>query len=464
MRHQPRRLLAVAAAAVLVPGLALTAAPAALAIPTTGSTTGPTTGPTVGPTTGPTAGPTAPDRQDQASLIKITTSGMPTTVKAGTSVELTSTLRNTADHRMDVTTGFVVTTVRGSGPRPSRLELAYQRPGDTRWKDATALGTDAGGLWDLDPFATELHLESGAEYVYRLRLTFAADAAPGPAGAALSAVVSDPTLPPEQRGAPAWGSTPGFTVESGTPTTPAPVGLPDVTIEGLPATFVAGGEAKPFRAVFGNHTGTDLRVVPAIVFQGEGMLRADMVKLEFQTQAGLWIAGTPEWHDLPGTRLGVQLSSGSKDADVIALPNGGTRTVNLRLAWTKEAPAAAESVFADGYSLAGPGGTERGTSSPGVDFRIEAATGATGTPAPTAPATPTDAPAVPAVQVAADAPVPAAAPAQAAAPAPAATRLASTGGGSSSAPTAITGATAIALGLGILVVARRRNRAGNSGN
>ncbi|MER7843039.1 hypothetical protein ABTZ03_03720 [Kitasatospora sp. NPDC096077] len=469
MRTQPRRLLAVAAAAALVSGLALSSAPAALAAPTAGSTTGPTTGPTAGPTAGSTAA------VPQGQAVTITTSGMPTTVKAGTSVELSSTLRNTTDHRVDVMTGFVVSTVRGSGPGPSQLKLEFQRPGDTRWQDAKALGTDAGGQWDLDPFATELHLAAGAEFTYRLRLTFTADAAPGPAGAALRAVISDPTLPPEQRGAPAWGNTPNFTVESGTPTTPAPVGLPDVRIEGLPASFTAGGEAKPFTVVLGNHTGTDLRVVPAIVFQGEGMLRADMVRLEFQTQAGVWIAGTPEWHDLPGTQLGVELRSGAKDADVIALPNGGTHTVNLRLAWTKDAPAAAESVVANGYSLAGPGGTERGTSSPRADFRIEAATGSTGTPAPTAsagvPAPVATDPAVPAAQVTTGTPGPATA-AQAAvtaqavaAPAdPAPTRLASTGGGPSAAPMAITGATAIALGLGILVVARRRNRLRGNGN
>ncbi|MBD0694534.1 hypothetical protein [Streptomyces sp. CBMA123] len=462
MRNQPRRLLAAAAAAALASGVALASAPAALAAPTAGPTA-------------PTPGP-----HGWASPVVITTSGFPTTVRAGTSVEFTSTLKNTADHQMDVTTDFGVAAA-GSGLKQSQLKLEYQRPGGAQWQDARTDNTGTGGVWALDEFATQLHLAAGAEATYRLRLTFTADAAPGSAGAALSAVASDPTLPPEQRTTRASGGTPNFTIESSTPTTPAPVGLPDVKIEGLPASFTAGGEAKPFKAVYGNHTGTDLRVVPAIVFQGEGMIRADMVRLEFQTRTGEWIAGTPEWHDLPGTQLDVELRSGNKDADVIALPNGETRTVNLRLAWTKDAPAAAESVFADGYSLAGPGGTERGTSSPKADFRIEAAAGATGTPAPapstTAPVTPvtTDrstVAAVPAAQVTTAAPSPAADTAQttrtvqaaAAPPAAAETGLASTGGGSSSAPMAITGATAIALGVGILVVARRRKGAQGAGN
>ncbi|MET8623238.1 hypothetical protein ABZW30_05670 [Kitasatospora sp. NPDC004669] len=474
MRSQSRRLLAAAATAALVSGLALASAPAAVAAPTAGPTATGSTAPTPGP-------------HGWASPVVITTSGMPATVKAGTVVELTSTLKNTADHQVDVTTGFVVTTVRGSGPRPSQLKLEYQRPGDTQWQNAKAQGTDAGGLWDLDPFATELHLAPGTEFTYRLRLTFAADAAPGPASAALSAVVSDPTLPPEQRGTPVWGGTPNFTVESSNPTTPAPAGIPDVKVEGVPASFTAGGEAKPFKVVYGNHTGKDLRVVPTVVFEGEGLLRADMIKIEFQTQEGVWISGTPEWHDLPGSQLGVQLLSGSKDADVIALANGETRTVNLRVAWTKGAPAAAESVFANGWSLAGPGGHESAATSPKVAFRIEAAAGGTDTPAPTSPATgaapttpaatadPSTAPAVPAVQATTGAPSPAAAVEQSgdtvrAAAVPAApvagtgTQLASTGGGSSAAPMAITGATAIALGVGTMVVAHRRKGAQGTGN
>ncbi|MFJ7249699.1 hypothetical protein ACIQWA_34390 [Kitasatospora sp. NPDC098652] len=451
----------MAAAAALASGAALASAPAALAAPT--------------------AGPTAPVSPPQglASPIVITTSAFPTTVEAGTSVEFTSTLKNTADHQLDVQTDFVVTTVRGSGPRQSQLRLEYQRPGDTQWHDAKVQGNDAGGAWALDQFAAELHLAAGAEFTYRLRLTFAADAAPGPASAALSAVALDPTLPaPGQRPTVAWGGTPNFTVVPvGGPTTPAPVGLPDVKVEGVPASFTAGGEAKAFKVVYSNHTGKDLQIVPAVVLQGENAFLPAVVRLEFQTQQGQWLAGTPSpLGDLPSTQLAVALYTGNKSTDIIPLPDGETRTVNLRLAWTKDAPVGTESVFANGYSLAGPGGTERGTSSPKVDFRIEAATAGSGAPAPTSSATaapstratadPSSA-AVPAAQVTTGAPSPAADTPQAAAaaaPAPAVvetTRLASTGGGSSAAPMAITGATAIALGIGTLVVARRRQRAGN---
>lgn len=450
MRNQHRRFLAVAAAATLVSGVALASAPAALA---------------AGPAT-PAPGPTAPGPQGQASPVLATTSGFPTTVKAGSAVEFTTTLRNTADHQVDVTTGF---TVASSTLKQGQLKLEFQRPGGTQWQDAKVNGASTGGVWELDRFATQLNLAAGAEATYRLRLTFAADATPGPASAALEAVVTDPTLPPGQAPTQAWGGTPNFTVEGDGPTpAPSPVGLPDVKVEDVPAAFTAGGEAKAFKVVYSNRTGTDLRVVPAIVFQGEGMLRADMVRIEYQTQAGAWIAGTPEWHDLPGTQLGVQLLSGWKDGDVIALPNGETRTVNLRLAWTKDAPAAAESVFANGYSLGGPGRPERGTSSSPVGFRIEAA-GATGTPTPSAtsaapaPAAPAEAPSAQAT-TAAPAPVAVTTVVAAAAPAVADTRLASTGGGSSAAPMAITGATAIALGLGILVVARRRKGAPGAGN
>lgn len=466
MRIQHRRLLAVAAAATLVSGVALTSAPAALAAPAA-------------------PGPTAPAPQGQAVPVSVTVNGFPAAVRAGSTIEFTSTLKNTADHQVDVpNTSF---TVAGVGPalKQSQLKLEFQRPGGTQWQDAKVNNNDTGGFWLLDEFANQLHLASGAEVTYRLRLTFAADAAPGSTTAGLNATVSDPALPVEQRGQWVSGSA-RFTIEPvGGPVAPAPAGLPEVKVEGVPATFTAGGEAKAFKAVFTNRTGKDLRIVPAIVFQGEGVLRPDAVKLEFQTQDGKWLAATPRPDgDIPGTQLGVELLTGSKAGDVIALPNGESRTVNLRLAFTKDAPAAAETVFANGYSLPGPGEREAGTSSPKAAFTIEAAaTGGTTTPVTPAPTTPattpsttdpapaTQTPVVPAAQSGTGGSggtggsAPAAGDTSGSTPVTASgtgSTLASTGGGSSAAPMAITGATAIALGAGTLVLARRR-RAGAQG-
>ncbi|MFD5464937.1 hypothetical protein ACFWIQ_19230 [Kitasatospora sp. NPDC127059] len=470
MRNQPRRLLAAAAAAALVSGAALASAPAALAAPTSG----------------PTSGPTAPAPQGQASPVVVTTSGFPASVTAGSTVEFSSTLKNTADHQMDVMTDFVIATI-GTGVKETQLKLQVQKPGSTQWQDAKLRpGSNTGAWWELDPFATELHLPAGGSATYQLRLTFAADAPGGQATGSLNAMVTDPTLPPEQRLSQAWGRTPYFTiVGAGGPTTPARAGLPDVKVENVPASFTAGGEAKPFKVVYTNHTGKDLRIVPAVILQNENAFLPAVVKLEFQTQQGQWLAGTPApLGDLASTQLGVDLRSGSKDADVIPLPDGASRTVNLRLAWTKDAPVGGGSVFANGYSLPGPGEQDNGVSSPTVGFRVEAAAGSTGTPAPTSPATtpvttdpattdPSTAAAVPAAQVTTGAPSPAAgttgqtgdaAPAAAAPPAATETQLASTGGGSSAAPMAITGATAIALGIGTLVVARRRKGAQGAGN
>ncbi|MFJ9694677.1 LPXTG cell wall anchor domain-containing protein [Kitasatospora sp. NPDC101183] len=454
-----RRILAVAAAATLVSGLALTSASVAFAAP-------------VAP------GPTAPAPQGHAVPVTVTVNGFPATARAGSTVEFTATLKNTADHQVEVpSTGFAVAAV-GPALQQSQLKLEFQRPGGTQWQDAKVNNNGTGGFWQLDEFATQLHLAPGAEAVYRLRLTFAADAAPGQASANFSAVVSDPALPVEQRGQWVSGGTPNFTIEPvGGPTTPATAGLPDVKVEGVPDSFTAGGEAKPFKAVYTNRTGKDLRIVPAIVFQGEGVLRPEAVKLEFQTQTGQWLPGTPAPDgDIPGTQLGVDLSTGNKDTDVIALPNGETRTVNLRLAFTKDAPVAAESVFANGYSLPGPGEREAGTSSPKAAFKITAGGGSTPTtpttPATTAPSTPpatdpTQAPVVSAAQTGSGGTTGGTGGTSASgtsasgtsATGTTGTTLASTGGDSSSAPMAITGATAIALGAGTLVLARRRRAA-----
>ncbi|MFI6153516.1 hypothetical protein ACIBCA_12545 [Kitasatospora sp. NPDC051170] len=454
MRIQHRRLLAVAAAATLVSGVALTSAPAAFAAPAA-------------------PGPTAPAPQGQASPVTVTVSGFPTTVKAGNAVEFTATFKNTADHQMDATTSFSVAST-SSALKQSQLKLEFQRPGGTQWQEAKPFGLTSGGAWELDGSAAQLHLAPGAEAVYRLRLTFSADAAPGQASAAVSAAVTDPTVPAGQPSSSlASGGTPNFTVEPPDgPATPPTAGLPEIKVEGLPETFTAGGEAKAFKAVYTNRTGKDLRIVPAIVFQGEGVLRPDAVKLEFQTQDGKWLAATPTPDgDIPGTQLGVALATGNKADDVIPLPKGETRTVNLRLAFTKDAPVAAETVFANAYSLPGQGEHQAGTSSPKAPFKIEAAAtgGATtpATPAPTTPATPsttdpapaTQAPVVPAAQSGTGAQGSSATGSSgttATAASATGTDLASTGGGSSAAPMAITGATAIALGAGTLVVARRR--------
>ncbi|MFI9321399.1 hypothetical protein ACIGXI_16680 [Kitasatospora aureofaciens] len=456
MRNQPRRILAAAATAALVSGVALASAPAALAAPTPAGTTQGT---------------------QATSPVTVTTSAFPAAVKPGTSVEFTSTLKNTADHQMDVTTAFSLSTVRGSGPRPSQLKLEYQRPGSTQWQDARATTTDAGGFWELDEFATQLHLAAGAEATYRLRLSFTADAAAGPASAGLLAMVSDPTLPPEQRITQAWGTTPFFTVESGTPApAPTPAATADVRLGGVPTVFTAGAEAKPLKLVLTNNSGKDLRIVPVLVFQGQTALPSETVRFEFQGPKGNWVEGTPRGDSDHPTWQYQALRTGDKDSEVITLPKGGTRTINLRLAFTKDAPALAESLVAVVGTQPGAGEIVAEASSPKADFNIVGPAAPTGTPAPTTPAAdtapaapdPSTAPvAVPAAQVTTGAPSPAAETAQSAAGAPAAvtaTRLASTGGGSSSAPMAITGATAIALGIGTLLVAHRRNGAQRARN
>ncbi|WBP88505.1 hypothetical protein [Kitasatospora cathayae] len=467
MRNQSRRILAAAATAALVSGVALTSAPAALAAPIT---------------VGATQGTQAP-----ASPVTVALSGLPGTVKAGGApIEFTATLKNTADHQMDVLGSTFVIGDTGIGSKPSQFKLEYQAPGGTQWQDAGASGGIAGGLWDIARNAGP-HLAAGAEVSYRLRLTVAADAPAGRVTPGFNSVVSDPILPPEQRISYAMSGYQDVVIAPAvTPTTPAttPAATADVRLDGVPATFTAGAEAKPFKLVLTNNSGKDLRLVPAVVFQGQDILPSGTVRFEFQAPNGDWLEGTPGGDSDHPAWLYQALRTGSKDADVITLPKGGTRTINVRLAFTKDAPALAESLVAIAGTLPGAGESAAEASSPKADFKIEAAAAPTGTPAPTSSATtpapvatdPSTAPAVPAAQVTTGAPSPAADTAQtataqtdtaqaAAAPVAATTtQLAATGGGSSAAPMAITGATAIALGIGTLVVARRRNSAQSPGN
>ncbi|MEE1788305.1 hypothetical protein PUR71_36220 [Streptomyces sp. SP17BM10] len=459
--------MAVTAAATLASGLALATAPTASAA------------------AGGTATAQAP--QAPASPVTITMNG-PTTVKAGGGpVELTAVLKNTADHQVDAMTDFVVAGVLGDGLKQSQLKLEYQRPGGTQWQEARVNNTDAGGggFWELDQLATRLQLASGTEAPYRLRLTVAADAPLVRFTARLGAVVSDPALPPEQRITQANGSSLSLTIAPPvTPSTPAPTpaAKPEARLEGVPASFTAGGEARQFKLVYTNRTGKDLRVLPTVLFRGQAELPADVLRFEYEAPGGRWLEGRPGFDSGHPGWLYTSRSTGDKNADVLDLPQGETRTVDVRLSFTENSPAMAGALVPVESSEPGPGESPDTGYGPKVDFTVSAAAGTpdpTRTPTPTATAaapgvpagTPSVAPVVPVLPIAqptAPTQSQAMGPQAVAAP-PAATdtrfastgggRLASTGGGSSAAPMAITGATAIALGLGTLVVARRRKGA-----
>ncbi|MFI8459588.1 hypothetical protein [Kitasatospora sp. NPDC085464] len=447
LRIPQRSFLAATAAVTLASGLAVVEAPAVLAAPGA-----------VAATQG---------AQAQPSPVTVALGGLPGTVEAGGApVEFTVTLRNTADHQMDVPASSVVIGDTGTATKPSQFTLQYRSPGGTQWQDAKVRATNSGGLWDLDQPA-QLHLAPGTEAVYRLRLTVAADTPAGRVTPGFSAVVSDPALPPEQRVSSAIGFSDLVIAPAVTPTTaaPRPAATADVRLDGVPAAFTAGGEAKAFRLVFANTSGKDLRILPAIVFRGATELPSETVVFEFRTADGAWLEGTPAGSSEHPGWLYLGLRTGDKSADVMALAKGETRTIDVRLSFTRDTPAMAQSLAALAGSLPGDGESGSEASSPKADFTIVAAAGSTATPVPTVSATPTPtAPApsavavVPVVRTTSAAPSPAAGLPQVvttAAPTPE-TRLASTGGGPSSAPMAITGAVAIALGVGTLVVARRR--------
>ncbi|WP_459647386.1 hypothetical protein [Kitasatospora sp. Ki12] len=451
MRTRHRRFLAATAAVTLASGVAVVEAPAVSAA--SGAVATPQGG------------------QAQPSPVTVALAGLPGTVKAGGApVEFTGTLKNTADHPVDVAAATFVIADTGTGTKQSQFKLEYQAPGGTQWQDAKVNAASVGGVWELGRPAVP-HLAAGAEAVYRLRLTVAADAPAGRVTPGFTAVVSDPTLPPEQRVSTALSGYPDLVITPAVaPTTPAPTpaATPDARLDGLPAAFTAGGEPKPFKLVFVNNSGRDLRILPAIVFQGATELPSEAVRFDFRMVGGEWLEGTPGGNSEHPGWLYYGLRTGDKSTDVILLAKGETRTIDVRLSFTKDAPAGAQSLAALAGSLPGAGESGAEASSPKAGFTIEAAA-TTAPPAPTSPAAPTPttarpsiAPVVPVTQATSAEPSPVAigmpvvaAPAPAQAPA-AGPRLASTGGGSASEPMAITGAVAIALGVGTLVVARRR--------
>ncbi|MFD4654879.1 hypothetical protein ACFWP2_04530 [Kitasatospora sp. NPDC058444] len=458
MRIRHRRFLTATAAVTLASGLAAAGAPAALAAPR--------------------AVTVVPGARTGPSPVTIAFGGLPGTVRAGGApVEFTATLRNTADHRLDVLSPAFGLADTGAGQ--GRFRLEYRPPGAAQWQDAGADAAGTGAHWALDR-PVVLSLAAGAEATYRLRLTVAADAPAGRVAPGFGAVVSDPALPPEQRTTGAESDHPDLVVAPAaapttTPTTaPAtPAATAEVGFEGVPVSFTVGGEAKPFKLVLTNRSGRDLRVVPSALFQGASELPSSTVKFEFRTADGQWREAAPGGGgpERPA-RLRFGLRTGDGNSDVIALAKGESRTVEVRLAFTGDAPILFESLVAVSATLPEPGESAAEAVGEAADFITVPAAGATAAPAPALP-DPDPVPEVPepsAVQV-----VPAAAPSAAPSPtaggsravaAPAAgPRLASTGGGTAAEPMAITGVTAIAMGVGTLVVARRRNRVrGGAGN
>ncbi|MFB6893925.1 hypothetical protein ACFCX4_31945 [Kitasatospora sp. NPDC056327] len=498
MRTPHRRSLAIAAAATLVSGAALTAAaPGASALPRSGGATG-----TVRQTLnqGSTAPAPGGGPQTPSGPVTTTLTGLPASLTAGQAAEFTATLRNHADHAVEVTTGFTVANA-GSGIRETHLGLDHQGPAGGQWKPATLLpGARTGATWNLDTFATRVSVPAGSAVTYRLRLAVTADAPAGRATAGFRAVVSDPTLPPETRTSEANSPHQEFTVVAAGPTgaptsAPAP-GVPYLGLDAVPAVLTAGGGAGPFRLTLANRSGKDIAFLPELTLRGGALPSAAATGLEFQTPDGEWLPATADAGQAGSGRLTLTLRTGDKESSLVRLRDGESRTINVRLAFTRDAPAGVLSLQFTGTSLpAAGGGAGLAATSSAVDVTVTAAP-STPTAAPSTPAGDGGAPAAPstgapsatgtggpAVGLAAVGPspdpsgTPAAVPAarttqtppsEPAAPAPAVTvtvaapvpavDLASTGGSPTNTPMAITGATAIAMGIGTLVVAHRRQR------
>ncbi|MFJ4097268.1 hypothetical protein ACIPYS_37370 [Kitasatospora sp. NPDC089913] len=501
MRIQHRRSLALAAAATLVSGAALTAAPGAAALSRSGGTGGAVLG---APNGVGTPGPVG--TQERRSPVTITVAGFPGTLTAGgPAAEFTATLRNSADHAVDVTTGFVVANV-DAGIRENQLVLGYQSPGGASWKPAApAPGAGTGAGWNLDTFATRLSLPAGASATYRLRLAATADAPAGRATGGFTATVADPTLPPETRITEAASQPREFTLAAagptGAPTTAPAPGVPYLGLDAVPGSFTAGGEPKPFRLTLTNRSGKDVAFLPELTFRGKALPGAEAVRLEFRAPDGEWLPAVDSGQGAAG-RLTLTLRTGDREASLVRLRDGESRTLNVRLAFAQDTPAGVLSLLPTGSSLPAVG---TGAGVPAAGSAVDITVAAPAAPSPSAvPSTPSaeagGSPSAPAAPPAAEPPAstgtapgvglaavtpsadpsgtPAAVPASevtqtppstAAVPAPAVTvtvaappvpsvDLASTGGSSTNTPMAITGATSIAMGIGTLVVAHRRQR------
>ncbi|CAN3981986.1 LPXTG cell wall anchor domain-containing protein [Kitasatospora purpeofusca] len=137
----------------------------------------------------------------------------------------------------------------------------------------------------------------------------------------------------------------------------------DLSLDGVPGTFVAGGESKQFSFTVDNDTKTDFVFYPLLKFKNaKGSLHAEHLKVEYQLPKGL--DKTEEWQPgvvAPGGAtednsvlflLGKVIDGVTPDFEnsLLAVKKGKSVTLTVRVSLTKDAPlgvaALASVVFA----------------------------------------------------------------------------------------------------------------------
>ncbi|GAA2817342.1 LPXTG cell wall anchor domain-containing protein [Kitasatospora sp. CM 4170] len=120
----------------------------------------------------------------------------------------------------------------------------------------------------------------------------------------------------------------------------------DLSVAGVPSTFIAGGEPKQFTFKVDNATKHDFVFYPFLKFKNrEGSLEADHLKVEYQLPGGSWLPATvaPGGGDTDDDAVLIMLGGvdGDGNADggaLLAVNRGKSLNINVRASFTNDAP------------------------------------------------------------------------------------------------------------------------------
>ncbi|MFF2141165.1 LPXTG cell wall anchor domain-containing protein [Kitasatospora sp. NPDC058190] len=207
---------------------------------------------------------------------------------------------------------------------------------------------------------------------------------------------------------------------TGTPSAAAPAEKAshqalDLSVHGVPGTFIAGGDAREFTYRIDNSTKTDFVAFPLLKFKNKaGTLKAKDLKLEYQLPASLPGGGTwktaviaPGGGDGDDSAVLMFLGDVTADGDaadgaLLYLAQGKSVDIKVRASFTKDTPLGKAGVVPVVYSADVNDENDHGGFScdgiKGAGFTIKAGGGKptptptptkTGKPSPTASSSPT---------------------------------------------------------------------------
>ncbi|WP_329488684.1 LPXTG cell wall anchor domain-containing protein [Kitasatospora sp. NBC_01246] len=115
----------------------------------------------------------------------------------------------------------------------------------------------------------------------------------------------------------------------------------DLSVRGVPDTFIAGGDAREFTFRIDNSTRHDFVFYPLLKFKNRaGSLEAGDLKVEYQLPGGAWLPGSvaPGGGDSDDDAVLILLGGADSDDAMLAVNRGKDVSIKVRASFTKDAP------------------------------------------------------------------------------------------------------------------------------